>query len=1504
MSDEFEKAIRIEPFSGKQEDWQVWSEQFLARARRKGFKDILKGKVTVPTDDEMNASNLSADDVKKMKRIRELNDVAYEALLLLIDGKSQSGRVAFKIVSGSKSEALPDGDATLAWSRLNKKYEPKTAPSRLMLKKKFTSSVLRNVRDDPDEWLTDLENLKDRLNEAGSKCSDEELLEHALNNLPKEYEHVVAKLEDRLGDASNPLTIEDLRDELNLKYERMGFRNGKGGGKHSGGGNDGEDAAFFAGGYKGKCNACGEWGHKAKFCKKTKQGGNDNPGGGGGDFKWKCFRCGEKGHKAKDCPTRKDKKKDHANMANNEDSFNDIAFMVHEKKVRIANNNYFIADSGASCHLIGSDEGMVDWEPIDDDIIIGDGKSIKAVKVGKVRMTLKQQDGLDRVIMLTDVKYVPELGPYNLFSINQALSKGFQLGNEGRTITLTKGDFKMAFDKVIETKTNWLAGVEMIPIVDGKTGGKLKSKRYNRMDVNIFHEIFGHVGEEATKLTAGYYKFSLKGEFEPCESCAKGKARQKNLGHSDDSNKTTNPGERLAFDVGSVKTESLGGSKYWLLVVDYATNFAWSFFLKRRSDVAETMFKLVNEIKAFGYKVKYLRCDNGGENKGTEEYLKERGVSVKFEYSAPETPQQNGKVEWKFATLFGWIRAMLNAAGLEGELRQRVWAEAAKTATINDGIIVTGRNEKPSYERFYRTKNPIVQHLRRFGEIGIVTTKEGIQGKLENKGQPMMFLGYADKHSAETYRFLNLETMRVCLSRDVRWLGLTYRQWVRKGESVSVVELDVTHCGNDEEEKKDEDETEDPTTQPVTGGGNARNIYENLVQDNRRLIRELSRLEDHFNPGVTEAGLREQATTTGVLTRARAKGSDEAIGEEVTGNEDTTMDQTNVAINCYGSDIAMIAKSKILLEEKQVVENVVTENTNEEHPLVQLKKLLNEKGVNSKDREKKLHEIVTKLKENLPKTFEEAWNHPDELMREYWRAAIHKEFRDMINRGVWRTIKRRDMPTGRRLVKNKWVFDIKRDGRFRARLVACGYSQVPGIDFQNSYAPTINDVTWRILLVLMVLRKYEGRVVDVETAFLYGELDEDIYMENPPGLGNGPDECVKLEKAIYGLVQAARQYYKFFVKVLTDIGFELSKADPCLLVRRNDKGTVYFGVWVDDSLVIGDPEAIDSAIDDLKKKGLVLKIAGSLKDYLSCEITFSADGKRAWVHQPHLLKKLEGKFGEMVENLQEYRTPGTPGHTIMRNPKNVTRVSDEEQFLYRSGTGMLLYLVKYSRPDIANPVRELSKVLDGATPAAFKEMLRIIKYVIDTKDLALKIEPDTGGDTEIWRVLAFSDSDYASDPESRVSVSGWVIYFCGVLVAWQSKSQKSVTLSSSEAEYVALSEVAKNIKFIYMILESMGIKVELPIIVRVDNNGAIFMSENLAVSQRTKHVDIRYKFVNEFVEDGFLRIIFVRSEDNDADMFTKNLKGELHEKHSKKMIGEKGKSELEINRKGVGYVDI
>eukprot|EP00980_Cylindrotheca_fusiformis_P002651 scaffold621_cov125-Cylindrotheca_fusiformis.AAC.1 len=190
------------------------------RAKKAIFR--CEGKETAPKDDAVKSADETTEAGKEVLKKRGLNNAAYEALLLLIDGRSVSGQVAFNIVSGCTTDEMEEGDdAKLAWSRLKKKYEPKTAPSRLMLKRKLTGMVLKNVRDDPDVWLTDLEHVKGQLIAAGSKMTDDELLEHALNSLPKEYELIVAKLEDRLGDKTEPLTIEDLCEALNLKYQRM-----------------------------------------------------------------------------------------------------------------------------------------------------------------------------------------------------------------------------------------------------------------------------------------------------------------------------------------------------------------------------------------------------------------------------------------------------------------------------------------------------------------------------------------------------------------------------------------------------------------------------------------------------------------------------------------------------------------------------------------------------------------------------------------------------------------------------------------------------------------------------------------------------------------------------------------------------------------------------------------------------------------------------------------------------------------------------------------------------------------------------------------------------------------------------------------------------------------------------------------------------------------------------------------------------------------------------------
>ena len=325
------------------------------------------------------------------------------------------------------------------------------------------------------------------------------------------------------------------------------------------------------------------------------------------------------------------------------------------------------------------------------------------------------------------------------------------------------------------------------------------------------------------------------------------------------------------------------------------------------------------------------------------------------------------------------------------------------------------------------------------------------------------------------------------------------------------------------------------------------------------------------------------------------------------------------------------------------------------------------------------------------------------------------------------------------------------------------------------------------------------------------------------------------------------------MKILRQLNFDGGYADPCLFTRKDDNGIVFIALYVDDCLCIGTKAAIDDVIDKLRKFDLNLKIDRELKDYLSCEIHFASDRKSAVLHQGHIIKSIRNEFEREVKDLQEYRTPGTPGVGMIRDPDGVS-VSPELQSRFRMGVGKLLYLVKHTRPDIANAVRELSKMLDCTNEGAIKELRRVIKYVLDTSNDGLKIAPTARGEDGFFDLEVFCDSDFAGDKETRISVAGYIMYLCGVPISWRSKAMKSVTLSSSEAEYVSLSEAAKEVKFITQVIESMGIIVQKPVRIRVDNIGAIFMAGNVTTSPRTKHVDVRYRYVTEFIEDGLVKI--------------------------------------------------
>ena len=240
-------------------------------------------------------------------------------------------------------------------------------------------------------------------------------------------------------------------------------------------------------------------------------------------------------------------------------------------------------------------------------------------------------------------------------------------------------------------------------------------------------------------------------------------------------------------------------------------------------------------------------------------------------------------------------------------------------------------------------------------------------------------------------------------------------------------------------------------------------------------------------------------------------------------------------------------------------------------------------------------------------------------------------------------------------------------------------------------------------------------------------------------------------------------------------------------------------------------------------------------------------------------------------------------------------MSSEEHENYRSGVGTLLYLTKHSRPDICNPVGELSKTMDAPAPVHLKEMYKVLRHVLSTKGYGLKFE--LRKDFMKWALKALIDSDFASDKETRICVFGYISYFCGIPIAWRSKGMKSVVLSTTEAEYMALSEVVKELKFIVQFIQTMNIEVELPITAYVDNVGAILLSSNRTTSDRTKHIDIRTSFVKEYQEDGKIIIKFVKSEDNEADIFTKNTTNGIFHNHQKKLVWDKklGLQELTQN---------
>ena len=226
-----------------------------------------------------------------------------------------------------------------------------------------------------------------------------------------------------------------------------------------------------------------------------------------------------------------------------------------------------------------------------------------------------------------------------------------------------------------------------------------------------------------------------------------------------------------------------------------------------------------------------------------------------------------------------------------------------------------------------------------------------------------------------------------------------------------------------------------------------------------------------------------------------------------------------------------------------------------------------------------LHEIAfvtsTMSDPGEPQSFQEAWWDPDLVARDKWQEAIHLEFKKMLDIGVWRHVKRKDHPNDHRLVGCRWVLKVKWNGVYHARLVAKGYGQICGRDFTDNYSPVVNNVTFRVVLARMLIENLKGKVVDIDNAFLNGDLEHEIYMKIPEGYDEvinkdvDNEDCSILQNAIYGLVQAARQFWKKLVDKKQGGGFQLNEADPCMLYKEDEKGVCIIIIYIDEMLIIG-----------------------------------------------------------------------------------------------------------------------------------------------------------------------------------------------------------------------------------------------------------------------------------------------------------------------------------------------
>jgi len=979
-------------------------------------------------------------------------------------------------------------------------------------------------------------------------------------------------------------------------------------------------------------------------------------------------------------------------------------------------------------------------------VVLGDGRELTATHRGEA---LIRPD-----VRLTDVLYVPGLQE-NLFSVSTAASR------PGVRVVMEDGACKIfqANQEVIAANRD--GGVFRVMAV--------AAQEHADGDIVDLHRRCGHTNFRTINLMSQLGILPRIETFggdpltKACELCLKGKMTRTVIPKTGRKRKSE-PGDVIHSDLcGPMRTRSIQGNKYMVTYLDDATGWAYTGFISEKS-------QQLNEFKTFEammerqhrVKIRCLRSDGGGEysSKEVQNYLKTRGI--RWEHSAPRTPQQNGRSERLNRTIIEMARCFIIDAGLG----HRYWQYAATMAVYirNKTPSASNVGSQAPYELLYG-RRPDLRSLPLFGAKSQVHIADEKRSKLEGKTLDCIFLGFADGVKAGVFE--DTKTDRRFVSRDAVIAGV--------------------RIGNDFGTVSASEHAEDNSVK--TENASSEHAEDNSVKTESTLTDEDQSAEPDSDPEIN-------ATKTDDMSHTRS-------------NQ-----------NCELPRETRIRKAPI----RYMYEWAYATTT--EEPCE-------------------------------PKTAEDA------LSQQNWRAAMQEEYDALVSNGTWELVPE---PAGRSVVTGKWCFKAKTDAsgevnRYKARYVARGFTQRPGIDFTETTSPVVSLTALRTLLSVAAREDMELKQLDVNSAFLYGHLDEEIYLHQPTGFektgASGERLVCKLRKAIYGLKQAGRVWWKLIDSELRKMDMENSQEEPCLYRGLMDEHPMLIAIYVDDLVIASKSlKAVEGVEHKLRRK-FAMKVMGDASFVLGMHIARDRTSRTLTLSQAAYSRSILERFDMM--GCRPVQSPVAAGTMLERHDGPAAK------YEYSQAVGSLMYLAMGTRPDLAYAVGLVSRFAGNPGEHHVKAVKRMLRYLRGTIDMGLR----WGGSPTEDGLACWADADYAGCITTRRSTTGYMCKFYGGAISWASRRQECAALSTTEAEYMALCAAAKEVAWLRGLLDFMGFRQEGSTTIYQDNQSTIALAENGKVSRRSKHIEVRFHYTREKIQDGAVKLVYCPTTQMVADVLTK-----------------------------------